>query len=131
MHLVGPHLTTNSNSKKSKLSKSKKQSIASQQHEDWLRKQGLLPEQIEKRMGATKPDYAFPDLKVQNSTALSNNLAVKGGFRHGIMDNLQNETPEVQEEILAKAKRIAPGWNKGGYIFITDDTNLSDLGKKK
>jgi len=37
----------------------------------------------------------------------------------------------AQEEVERKKLRTAPLYNKGGYQYITDDTDLSDLGRKK
>jgi len=37
----------------------------------------------------------------------------------------------AQEEIERKKLRTAPLYNKGGYQYITDETDLSDLGRKK
>lgn len=38
---------------------------------------------------------------------------------------------EAQKEIEAKKKRVAPHWSKGSYQYITDEMDLSDLGRKK
>jgi hypothetical protein len=55
-------------------------------------------------------------------------LAVKS-----IMDpfNLQKQPPEVREEIIAKSKRVAIAYNKGGYQYITDDTDPKTLGSSE
>jgi hypothetical protein len=34
----------------------------------------------------------------------------------------------AQEEAAAKSRRVAIAYSKGGYQYITDDTNLEDLG---
>lgn len=36
----------------------------------------------------------------------------------------------AQEEIERKKKRVAPLWNKGGLQYITDDTDITTLGRK-
>lgn len=36
----------------------------------------------------------------------------------------------AQEEVEAKKKRIAPMYNKGAYMLITEDTDLTTLGKR-
>ena len=132
MHIVGPYLTTTNISNKVKATKSQKQTIASQKHEDWLRSMGVHPDQIEmKRMKSKDNGINLPNLKVQNSSKLSNNLSVKGGFRNSIMDNLQNESPEIQDAIISKSKQIAPAYSKGAYQYITPGTDLTDIGKKK
>lgn len=50
-----------------------------------------------------------------------------------IMDpfNLRKESPEVQEAITAKSKRIAIAYNKGGYVYMTDDTDPTTLGSSE
>lgn len=47
---------------------------------------------------------------------------------HG--DMLEREQ-KAQEEIERKKQRIAPLYNKGAYQYVTDETDLSDLGRKK
>jgi len=50
-----------------------------------------------------------------------------------IMDpfNLQKEAPEVQEAIIAKSKRVAIAYNKGGYQYISDETDPTTLGSSE
>lgn len=44
---------------------------------------------------------------------------------------LQKESPEVQAEILRKASRLVPQYNKGAVQYTPDDQDPSDLGRKK
>lgn len=37
---------------------------------------------------------------------------------------------KAQKEIVKKQKRVAPIYNKGGYMYITDETNPKDIGRK-
>jgi len=48
---------------------------------------------------------------------------------HSIMDNLDNETKETQELIIAKSKQLAPAYNKGPYSLILE-SEIICLGKK-
>jgi hypothetical protein len=50
-----------------------------------------------------------------------------------IMDpfNLKKESAEVQEAIIAKSKRVAIAYNKGGYQYLTDDTDPTTLGSSE
>ena len=50
-----------------------------------------------------------------------------------IMDpfNLQKESEEVREAIIAKSKRVAIAYNKGGYVYLTDDTDPTTLGSSE
>ena len=100
-------------------------------HEKWLKKMGLLPHQIkEKRTKLGKVKVSLPNLKTEENYPLSNNIA-GNGFKTDIITNLHKESPETQKAILDKASRIAPLFNKGPCQFITDGTDLSDVGKKK
>jgi hypothetical protein len=51
--------------------------------------------------------------------------------KRGIMEVIHKESEQVRKEILIKASRIAPAYSKGAYQYITPDTDLSDIGKKK
>lgn len=132
MHLVGPYLTTTRYSKKQKKSNSKRKAEADAKHLEWLRKKGVHPDQLEQRLEnrqkyarSSIPNYSDGN---RNSVPLSN--AVGNGFKTGIMQNLHKESKEVQEAILAKAKRIEVAYNKGPAMYITPGTDLTTLGSK-
>ena len=132
MHLVGPYMTTTKyNSKGKKVANSERERKAKAEHDAWLRKRGLHPEQKAKNPIKKAEINRIPDYRsdLRNSVPLSN--AVGNGFKNGVMENLHKEKPEVQKEILAKAKRTAPAYSKGPYQYITPDADLSDIGKKK
>lgn len=135
MHLEKPFLTTTKyNSKGKKAANTAAKRKATEEHTAWLAKQGLLPEQLDKRrVNFKKSDTWLPDYSIDRTarSQLSNNLAVKGGFKHSIMDNLHKESPAVQQAILEKASRLAPAYSKGAYQYISPGTDLSDVGKKK
>ena len=52
--------------------------------------------------------------------------------RTSIMDrmSLDKEPEHVREQILAKSKRIAQMYNKGGYQYITDDVDVTTIGTR-
>lgn len=52
--------------------------------------------------------------------------------RTSIMDriNLDKEPEHVREQILAKSKRIAQMYNKGGYQYITDEVDITTIGTR-
>lgn len=59
---------------------------------------------------------------------------VKGAMaKTSIMDpfNLRKESEEVQEAIIAKSKRIASLYNKGGIQYMTEETDLTTLGSSE
>lgn len=133
MHLVGPYLTTTRYNGKNKKSNSVRKAQSDAKHNEWLAKQGLLPNQIQLKrafIGKSNVRNNIPDHNVdRNTPQLSNSIG--NGFKKGIMVNLHKEKPEVQKAILAKAARTAPAYSKGGYQYITPGADLSDIGKKK
>jgi len=132
MHLEKPYLSTTRYGKgKRKLPNTAKLRESTAKHEAWLRKQGLHPEQRELKAAFTgKMRYDMPDYSVEDMVPLSNNLRVDGGRKTGIMANLHKEKPEVQKEIMDKASRCMPLFNKGGYQFATPDTDMKMVGSK-
>lgn len=44
---------------------------------------------------------------------------------------MEEREREAQKEIERKKMRVAPMYNKGGYQYVTDETDPSDLGRKK
>jgi len=133
MHMEKAYLTTTNYSGKGKRSPNTAAARkAKADHDAWLRKQGLHPEQraLAKAIKGVHRN-ALPDLTVESRYELSNNIKVDGGYQKGIMTKLRDESPETQKEILAKAARTAPAFSKGAYQYITPGADLSDLGRKK
>ena len=131
MSLVGPYLTTTryGGKKKRKLPNTASLREATAKHEAWLKKQGLHPEQRElKRAFTGKAKIELPDYKVESKYQLSNGIG--NGFKQGVLANLHKESKEVQQQILDKASRCMPLFNKGGYQYATDDTDMTMVGSK-
>lgn len=127
MHLVGPYLTTSRYNGKTKLNA--KQRRALEEHEAWLKKQGIGSKtKTEKRVASP---HEIPDYRAgsRGAVPLGNNIG--NGYQTGVMVNLHKESPATQKEILAKAKRLAPAYSKGAYQYITPGSDVVDLGKKK
>ena len=131
MHLIGPYMTTTKyGSKGKKKPNTAAQRKADAEHEAWLKKRGIHPDQKSNREVVKEnklPDYRKDSRKV---APLGNNIAVRGGFKTGVMDNLHKEKPEVQKEILDKASRVMPLYNKGGLQFATPGTDIKMVGSK-
>ena len=132
MHLVGPYLTTTKYGKsKRKLANTASLRESTAKHDAWLKKQGLHPSQRELKKAFTgKFQYDMPDYAIEDTAPLSNNLHVDGGRKTGVLANLHKEKPEVQKEILDKASRCMPLFNKGGYQYATPDTDMKMVGSK-
>jgi hypothetical protein len=130
MHLVGAYMTTTRYSGKRKKSNSKKLADATDKHNDWLAKQGLTPNQIQLKkafVGNARINNK-PDLTTSNPYQLSN--SVGNGYKKGIMENLHKESPEVQKEIMIKASRCMPLFNKGGLQYATPGEDMTQVGTK-
>ena len=133
MSLVGPYLTTTryGGKKKRKLPNTAALREATAKHDAWLKKQGLHPEQRELKKAFTgKFKFDIPDYSIEDTVPLSNNLHVDGGRKTGIMANLHKESKEVQQQIMDKASRCVPQYNKGGYAYTTPETDITTLGSK-
>lgn len=67
-------------------------------------------------------DYSWRRRGADTSHLKSLETAASCTTTNNIMDpaNLQKETPEVREQILAKARRISVPYNKGAYQYVPD-----------
>jgi hypothetical protein len=129
MHLVGPYLTTTRSSSKKKKSNSKRLAEATAKHNSWLEKQGLTANQLQlKKAFNGNVRISKPDLATRNPYQLSN--SVGNGYKKGIMENLHKEAPDVQREILIKASRCMPLFNKGGLQYATPGEDMTQVGSK-
>ena len=107
------------------------------EHDAWLIKMGVSPQQIKAKKSKNtswKSQYV-EGLKVDRSSAQYESAGMSGDAsscaNRSIMANLHKEPEHVREAILAKAARTAPLYSKGPYQYITDGTNLDDVGQKK
>jgi hypothetical protein len=130
MHLVGPYMTTTRYNAKKKKSNSRRLAESEAKHNAWLEKQGLTPNQIKLKkafVGNVRIDTK-PNTTTSNPYQLSN--SVGNGYKKGIMENLHKESPEVQQEILYKASRCMPLYNKGGIQYATPGEDMTQVGTK-
>lgn len=131
MHLLPAYYTTTKTSKKC----SKPKTAAQIKHEKWLAKQGLLPSQMKEKKTFDKnwKSRYNESIKVDRSNYVSMGMSgsKEACVKRGIMENMHKESKEVQEMIAVKASRVAPAYSKGGYQYITPETDVTDLGKKK
>ena len=123
MHLERAWLTT---SNLSSSRRNKEPTKAQLEHEKWLRAKGLHPDQLAKK---AKHTNSLPVYKTESTANLSNKVG--NGFRiTTVLENLENETVDVQMQILKKAARVAPAYNKGGYQLITPGEDIKTIGSK-
>jgi hypothetical protein len=137
MHLLSPAYNNFGNNKKKPTAK---QFRAKQEHEKFLKKMNIHPDQLSARRQAPhKLQHSVH--AVSNGLDCSNGFDV-GGFKKSVFDsdwkNAYEDDPQMAareqaaiQDARAKSKRIAPAYNKGAYQYITLESNLSDIGKKK
>lgn len=126
MHMVGPYLTTNASGKNKK--KSARQIKADAEHAAWLKARGLDRATVQAKVAKEKPRAEMPKYEY---TKVQYSNVVGSGTQSGVMANLANESAQTRKEILNKAKRIAPAYSKGAYQYITPESDLTDIGRKK
>lgn len=114
--------------RRKKTNKKKCKTETQRKHEEFLRSIGY----IEKR----QPIAEIPNLKVENDNVaeLSNDIPGGGGYKRAVDDykwrrNL-SEKPGTIAEIERKKRQVAPLWNKGATMYISEDTDPTTLGKK-
>jgi hypothetical protein len=120
--------------KKSKMTKADKAKL--NEYNDW-RSRNKLPrvatlkaETYSRKFKEYKPKATEYRTTEHIKSIESTDIAVCG--RNSIMDpiNLNREPEHVREAILAKSKRIAQMYNKGGYQYITDDIDVKTIGTR-
>lgn len=123
MHLEKAWITTTVSNRRRR---DREPTKAQLDHEKWLRSKGLHPEQLANK---TKHVNKIPSYKMEEAVKLSNKVG--NGFRTTtVLENLNNETVDVQMQILKKAARVAPAYNKGGYQLITPGEDIKTIGSK-
>lgn len=118
---------TNTTSKKRK--KTKKQRELEESHAAFLRAMGYSGKKKERKRLTQDSE----------SESRTSNIPSEGSFTPCYKQELDSwkwkkgreESQETINEIERKKKQIAPAYNKGGYQYITEGTDPSDLGRKK
>lgn len=120
MQLLGPHINNHGSSKR-KLNA--KQLRAKAEHEAWLRRNNVHPDQLAKakQYRAPLPSYKVDEVKLSNTV-------VDGGRVNGIMANLHKESAATKAAILEKASRAVPLYNKGGLQLLSKNEDMTKIG---
>jgi len=96
-----------------------KQLKAKAEHDAWLKKNGVHPDQLTK---AKLHKNKIPSYKTE--TPQLSNTIVDGGRAKGIMANLYKEPVHVQKQVTAKVAGVTQLYNKGGYgVAVPSDGN--------
>lgn len=129
MHILPAYYTTTKVGK----AKAKKPSVMSK-HDLWLRERGLLPSQIAAKKGVDtnwKTRYT-ESMMVDRSDYVSAGMSGNASScsDRSLMNNLHKEPEHVRKEILDKASRVMPLFNKGGLQYATPATDMTQVGSK-
>jgi hypothetical protein len=120
------------------LRKRKQRKHDNSEHVAWLSKMGLTPKQIKSKKTKNttwRAEYST-SLQVERSTKHYEksvrevcNSAPNATAKRGVMTNIHKESEETRNEILAKAKRVMPLYNKGGLQVLSESDDLKALNK--
>ena len=76
----------------------------------------------------------WQDLSVKDSSVSASNSIPGNGFKKSVDDYRwkkgREETPETIKETERKKSRVAPAYNKGPAMYITEDADITSLGRK-
>jgi len=101
MHLVGPYMTTTKYNRKAKKSKNKRQLAAEAEHDKWLRKKGVHPDQLEKRKAERKTNVGA--LEIPNYASDRTNLPPTSDRIDGHAPVKQQNTYSGERQLLGIA----------------------------
>lgn len=120
---------TRQSSGRKRKSKSKRLAAARDEHREFLASVGYTGR---RKLAGVK----MPDLKVENSERVApmSETISGGGFRRSVDDwrwkRGREETADTIKEIERKKKQVAPAYNKGAVMYITEGTDPATLGRK-
>jgi bisphosphoglycerate-dependent phosphoglycerate mutase len=128
MHLLPAYFTTTrTKKKKAKASKS------NDEHQKWLSKRGLAPDQLKaKKVVDNKWQEEYvKNIRVERKYESADMTGTKDScVKKDIMSKLHQEPSHVRKEILDKASRVMPLYNKGGLQYATPETDMKMVGSK-
>ena len=128
MGLMPAYFTT------TKLDSSKKKSSATSKHELWLRSKGLHVDQLSAQ---TRKDTRWKQRYSEEMTVDRKDYVSAGMSgtsdscaNRSIMNRLHEEPKHVRDEILFKASRCMPLFNKGALQYATPGEDMTQVGTK-
>jgi hypothetical protein len=121
---------TNQRSKKKPQQKSKKLLEAQAAHRRYLTSLGISL--MKTKLHGNTANWS--DLTVQSNAAPLSNTIPGSGAKQSLDDYKwkkdMQESPEAIAEAEKKKTRIAPAYNKGPLMYITDNADTKSLGRK-
>jgi hypothetical protein len=122
---------THQRSKKKK-NTSKKFLQAQEDHRKFLASKGVKPVKRGTKLRGSSSNLS--DLSVPVKTSATSDTIPGYGFKKSVDDYKwkagSTEKPEVIAAAEEKKKRVAPAYNKGPVMYVTDAAELNSLGRK-
>jgi hypothetical protein len=131
MSLLPIYYSTNS-TKKRKNSKSRKQLEADKAHEAFVLRMTNGKKADKKVLDFNWRSAYNETMKVSHDDYVSAGMSGSASSctKRGVMANLHKESEKTKKEILDKASRVMPLYNKGGLQYATPKTDLTEVGTK-
>ena len=122
MHLVGPYMTTTQYSRKKKKPNAK-QARANAEHEKWLRKRGVHPEQLEakKKKNANISVLSVPDYRTSGNSIPTSDV-IPGG-----------STAQKERQVYSGERRLLgiATMHKSNMVPVFDSKDAKDIAKMR
>lgn len=129
MHLLPIFFTTTSTRKKKK--KSSRYAAANASHQAWVQQLTKGQKVDNKLMNKNWRSEYSETIKVERNYVSSNSFGDPDScVDRSIMNKLHKESKATREEILRKASRCMPLYNKGGLQYATEGEDLTQVGTK-
>lgn len=132
MHLLPAFFTTTATKRKPNNTPKTAKQI---EHEKWLQSQGLSREQLKRKKVVDpnwKTKYTENTRVERRANYESSGMSGSKDFaaKRGIMEAIHKEPEHVRKEILAKASRVMPLYNKGGLQYASPAEDMTQIGSK-
>lgn len=100
------------------------------QHDKWLRKHNVHPDQLKKRKRKTNTPTDFN--VAHNYYGSQSNTIAPPAFKRDIFEQIRtgNETPQTIAAIKQKSSQCIPLFNKGGMQFSSNKEELKNGNRK-
>ena len=132
MHLCPVFVTTTNTKRNKKTLNNKRALIAQAKHKAWI-------ESITKGQKSDKKvlDKLFR-ISYNENMVVNRDGYVSSGMsgsadscvKRGVMTNIHKESEKIRKEILVKASRVMPLFNKGGLQYATPAEDMTQVGSK-
>jgi hypothetical protein len=131
MHMLPAFFTTTVD-RKQKSSKSQKLAKSRAEHEAWVASMTKGKSSDKRILQDLKRKEYIESMRVDRSDYVSAGMSgsVDACVDRSLMNRLHTESKQVRAEILYKASRVMPLYNKGGLQYATPEEDMTKVGTK-